>query len=99
IGKSSLSDLQESKKTLLIWYTYNHTSKSNKSLIKNILNKQKVTKADLLKVRKIAKKSGAIDYVQGEINDLTQKAKVIIQTIKMKTKYKNLLSWYTEGLK
>jgi len=27
IGKSTLSDLQESKKTLLIWHAYNHTSK------------------------------------------------------------------------
>ena len=99
IGKSSLSDLQESKKTLLIWYAYNHTNKKNKFLIKNILNKERVTKADLLKVRKIAKTSGALDYTQREITSLTQKAGTIIQTIKMKTQYRNLLSWYAQGLK
>ncbi len=99
IGKSALSDLQESKKTLLIWYAYNHSSKKNKSLIKSILNKRKVTKADLLKMRGIAKESGALDYTQGEITNLTQKALTIIQTIKMKTKYKNLLSWCAQRLK
>ena len=99
IGKSALSDLQESKKTLLIWYTYNHTSKKNKSLIKSILNKRKVTKADLLKMREIAKESGALDYTQGEINNLIRRAKTVIKAIKMRTKYKNLLSWYAQGLK
>jgi len=99
IGKSALSDLQESKKTLLIWYAYNHTNKKNKSLIKSILNKKEVTKVDLLKVRKIAKGSGALDYTQGEIDNLTRKAKTILSTIKIKAKYKNLLSWYAEQLK
>jgi len=99
IGKSALSDLQESKKTLLIWYAYNHTDKKNKSLIKSILNKKEVTKVDLLKVRKIVKESGALDYAQGEIYNLTRSAKTIISAIKMRVKYKNLLSWYAEGLK
>ena len=99
IGKSALCDLQESKKTLLIWYAYNHTNKKNKSLIKSILNKSEVTKTDLLKVRKIARESGALDYTQEEIYNLTRKAKAIILSIKMRTKYKNLLLWYTEGLK
>ena len=99
IGKSALSDLQESKKTLLIWYAYNHTNKKNKFLIKSILNKKKVTKADLLKIRGIAKESGALDYTQREINDLTQKAKTIISSIKMKARYKDLLAWYAEELK
>lgn len=98
-GKSTLSDLQEAKKTLLIWYAYNHTDKKNKSSIKSILNKRKVTKKDLLKMRKIAKESGALDYTQEEIYNLTRKAKTILSTIKMRTKYKNLLSWYAEGLK
>lgn len=99
IGKSTLSDLQEAKKTLLIWYAYNHTDKKNKSSIKSILNKRKVTKKDLLKMRKIAKESGALDYTQEEIYNLTRKAKTILSTIKMRTKYKNLLLWYAEGLK
>jgi len=99
IGKSSLSDLQEAKKTLLIWYAYNHANKNNKFLIKSILSKKKVTKADLLKIRKITKESGTLDYVQKEIDSLTQKAQTIIKTIKMKTKYRDLLSSYAQGLK
>jgi len=99
IGKSALSDLQESKKTLLVWYAYNHTNKKNKSLIKSVLNKRKVTETDLLKMREIAKTSGALDYTQREINSLTRKAETIIQTIKMKAEYKNLLACYAKGLK
>ena len=98
-GKSALSDLQESKKTLLVWHAYNHTNKKNKSLIKSILNKRKVTKTDLLKVRKIARESGALDYTQGEIHNLTRKAKTIISTVKIRAKYKNLLSRYAEQLR
>ncbi|MDP8289885.1 MAG: polyprenyl synthetase family protein [Candidatus Susulua stagnicola] len=98
IGKSTLSDLQESKKTLLIWHAYNHTSKKNKSLIKSILNKKQVTKTDLLKIRRITKESGALNYVQKEINNLTKKAKIVIKTIKMKKKYRNLLSLYAQEL-
>ena len=99
IGKSALSDLQESKKTLLIWYTYNHTSKKNKFLIKSILNKRKVTKADFLRIQKIARESGALDYTKSEINNLTQKAKTIISSLKMQMQYKNLLLSYAKGLK
>ena len=97
-GKSTLADLQEAKKTLLIWYTYNHTSQKNKTLIENILRKKKVTKLDLLKARKITKESGALNYAQNEISSLTEKAKKIISSSKMKTKYKNLLSWYAQAL-
>jgi len=98
-GKSALSDLQEAKKTLLIWYAYNHSDKKNKSLIKSILNKRKVTKIDLLRVRKVTKQSGALDYTQGEIHNLIRRAKTMISAIKMRTKYKNLLFRYAEQLK
>ena len=98
-GKSTLTDLQEAKKTLLIRYTYNHASEKNKTLIENILRKKKVTKLDLLKARKIAKESGALNYAQNKISILTGKAKKIISSSKMKTKYKNLLSWYAEQLR
>ena len=96
IGKSALSDLQEAKKTLLIWYAYNHTSQKNKSLIENIFLKKKVTKNDLLAVRKIAKESGALTYAQDEIYALREKAKTIITSAKMKVKYRNLLFKYAE---
>ncbi len=96
IGKSTLSDLQEAKKTLLIWYAYNHTNQKNKSFIEKTFLKKKVTKNDLLAVRKIAEESGALNYAQGEIYNLTGKAKTIIASAKMKIKYKNLLSRYTE---
>lgn len=99
IGKSALSDLQEAKKTLLIWYAYNNSGQKNKTFIKDTFLKKKVTKNDLLQIRKIAKNSGALNYAQNEIYKLTEKAKTIIKPIKMRTKYKNLLLWYARQLK
>jgi geranylgeranyl diphosphate synthase type I len=98
IGKSTLSDLQEAKKTLLIWYAYNKSTMKNRALITKILLKKKVTQLDLLQMHKIIKKSGALDYAKREISRLLKKAGSIIASSKMRTKYKNLLSTYCEGL-
>lgn len=95
IGKSNLTDLQEAKKTILIWYAYNNSTKENKSTIKSILSKAKVDKRDLLKMRKIITKSGALDYAQKEIARLLKKAQTINASSKMYPPYKNFLYNYS----
>jgi len=95
-GKSSLTDLQEAKKTLLIWYAYNHSTGLNKSTIKRILSAQKVETIDLLKIRKIISTSGALDYAKKEVSDFIKKARDLNASLKMRTGYKNLLLRYSE---
>ena len=55
IGKSTLCDLQEAKKTLLIWQAYKKALPRQKSAIRRILTKNKIVKQDLIKMRQIVR--------------------------------------------
>lgn len=98
IGKSILTDLQEAKKTLLIWHAYKNSSKKDKSIIRRVFSKNKVKKGDLLKMRKIIRISGALDYAKGEILNLLRKAQDIIKSSRMHKKYKTLLNDHSRKL-
>jgi geranylgeranyl diphosphate synthase type I len=95
IGKSNLTDLQEAKKTILIWRAYHNSNKKYKSAIKGILSKKNVGRADLLKMREIIVKSGALDYAKDEINRFVKKAQGLNLYSKMHPQYKGLLSRYS----
>ena len=94
LGKSTLTDLQEGKKTILIWHAYNHSKGKDKSLIKAILSKKKVTRTDLARMRQLMEKSGALDYAKKEVESLIKKAKATILSSKIKPVYKETLSDY-----
>ena len=98
IGKSGLTDLQESKKTLPLWYAYNNSNRNNKLTINRILNKKKVSKTDLLKIRRIMQDSKAVDFTRKEVNNLIEKAKITINQSKIKSAYKKLLDAYVDKL-
>lgn len=98
IGKSQLADLQESKKTILLWYAYNKSNKKDRLLINRILSKKSVNKSDLFCIRRITKTSGALNYAKKEVSKLICKSNDIIATSKMHIKYKNLLCSYSNNL-
>jgi geranylgeranyl diphosphate synthase type I len=98
IGKSALTDLQEAKKTILIWYAYHNSTKKDKATIRKVLAKNKVKRGDLLKMRKIIRLSGALDYAKGEISNLLRKAQDIIKSSRMHKKYKAFLNNYSQKL-
>lgn len=98
IGKSTLCDLQEAKKTILIWYAYKNSSSKLKALIKRIMTKKIITKADLLIMRKIVISSGAKVCAEKEISRLLNQAQALIQSSAMRPKYKNLLYNYSKEI-
>jgi len=98
MGKSNLTDLQEGKKTILIWYAYNKSDDKNKSAIKRILSKNNVKTSDLLKIRKIISSAGTLEYARNEINGLIGKAEALNETFQMSEVYKNLLNAYSRKL-
>lgn len=97
-GKSNLTDLQEAKKTLLVWQAYRNSSQKDKSTIKYILSKKTITNSDLLKMRALVTASGALNYAGKEIARLMQKANNLAACFKMRQKYKELLSSFTEEM-
>ena len=94
-GKSSLSDLQEGKKTLLIWHAYTHAGNQQKDQLKKILNKNKVTRKDLDMARRIITDTGSLKYAKDQIKILLKRSGLIIQDLKMNPFYKKALLDYT----
>ncbi|MEI6832078.1 MAG: polyprenyl synthetase family protein [Candidatus Omnitrophota bacterium] len=97
-GKPNLTDLQEAKKTILIWYAYNKSPKKQKLTIKRIFAAKKVDKNDLLTMRRIVSESGALEYAGKEINTLIRKAESLNDRSKMHLPYKNALINYSKEM-
>ncbi len=98
IGKSSITDLREGKKTILIWYAYHNAKKSDRNYIRYILSKKKVGRSDLSKVRRILIESGALSYAQKEISILTGRGLRLLESSRMRPKYKTFLLDYSRNL-
>lgn len=98
IGKSNLTDLQEAKKTVLVWYAYHHTNQKDRTKIKNILNKKAIAKKDLLAMRKILLTCGALDYAKLEVKTLIKKARSFNKSLRMQVRYRDLLNHYSKKL-
>lgn len=98
IGKPSLTDIQEAKKTILIWYAYNNSSATDKSRIEAILSKNKSGKADLWQMRRIITSSGALGYAQKQIKEYLNKALHLIANSAMHPASKQALESYCRAL-
>ena len=98
IGKSTLTDLQEAKKTLLIWHSYRHSNTASKLIIKRILSKKKVNKTDSFKIQGVLAASGSINYAEKEIAEFLGKAQKINASLRIGKRYKNLFSDYSQKI-
>jgi geranylgeranyl diphosphate synthase type I len=94
-GKDNLTDLKESKKTILIWYAYTHSNEKNKAGIKRILAKKDLNKNDLYRMRRIIVSCGAVDYAKKEIAKLIKKAFLLNKSSAMHPKYRRFLEAYS----
>ena len=98
IGKSVLSDLQEAKKTILVWFAHRYSAERDRSTIQRILAKKQIRHADLITMREIITSSRALDFAREEIESLIHKARRLIDTLSMKKKYRELLTRYAARL-
>lgn len=97
-GKSNLTDLKESKKTILIWLAYKLSDYKNKKEIRRILNKQNINRSDLKRMRHLVISSGALDKAKQEIDKLINKSELFARKLAMRKKYKDILSNYAKEL-
>ncbi len=93
-GKPQTSDLQEAKKTLLIFYAYQNCSKKEKNKIKNLFSKEKINKADLKQIQRIILDSGALSLAEKDIKGLIKKSQMALNNLSMKKAYKKALNSY-----
>ncbi len=98
IGKSTLTDLQEAKKTILLWHAYNHADTKDKIIIRRLLNREKIKNSDLLLMRRILIKCRTLDYARNEVSGLIGKAQDIIKSSQIRARYRKLLDDYSKNL-
>ena len=98
IGKSNLTDIHESKKTLLVWYSYRYSGRKDRAVIEKVFGKTTVSRKDLLTMRRIISDSGALDYAKKEIYTLINKSRIINKSLGMKLQYRNSLADYAKTL-
>lgn len=91
IGKSILSDLAESKKTLLVTHAYEKLDPKGRKEFVSYFNKPKKTFNDLKQVRKIFIAAGSLKYALKEVNKRVDKSLEILDRLKMKKKYKEVI--------
>ncbi|MBU1128098.1 MAG: polyprenyl synthetase family protein [Candidatus Omnitrophica bacterium] len=91
-GKPVLSDLAESKKTLLVWETFRRLGTKDKKIFKVLFGKKSKTKEDLQKIEQLIIKSGARLYCVSKIHALIKEARSLSAGVKMKKRYKQELS-------
>jgi geranylgeranyl diphosphate synthase type I len=92
IGKSVLSDLQESKKTLLVCHAFNKLKGNDKEAFVKIFNKRKKTYGDLEKIRKIFIDSGSLEYCLSEIRERMKKSSKIMKNLSMRNDIKQIIN-------
>jgi geranylgeranyl diphosphate synthase, type I len=94
IGKSTLTDLQEAKKTILIWNTYHLTRGRTRRAVQALLGKKTVSLRDLTEIRRIMRECGALRNTEAQVNRFVEKARVINRSTGMKRDYRVLIDEY-----
>ena len=98
IGKSNLTDIRESKRTLLVWYAFNHSNKKDKLLIKRIMDNKVTRDAELIKMRSIITGTGSLAYAQEQIKQLYARALNQIRNLNMDREYKQALNNFSQKI-
>jgi len=91
IGKSILSDLAESKKTLLVCHAFEHLKGKTKKDFLKYFSKPKKTYKDLVAVRKIFIKSGSLQYSLDEIKKRINLSVKILDKLNIDRTYRDLI--------
>ena len=97
-GKPVTNDLQENKKTLLLWFAFKKAAPAQKRILKTILSKNKITPQDIAIVQNIMAKTKSLEYAKANIAQLLKKAVIAIKSSKIKKTYKEILTRYSTSL-
>jgi len=88
IGKSNISDLEEGKITILIWYAFSLANKDDKKKIEKLLKKEKNNEKDLTNIQKIIRQTGALEKTEEMMKNKFKNAKKLLKKINFNQKTK-----------
>jgi len=98
LGKSTTSDIEENKSTLLISYAYDHATPTQKKILENNYGKKNITKKTQEMIKKIFVQTGSLEYSQNKIISLTIQAKKYISTLSDNKSNQLLLTQFCDFL-
>lgn len=98
IGKSVLTDLQEAKKTLLMFYTFRNSSSGDRRIMHGILSKKTVNRSDLRRMCSIMEQSGGLAQATRDIAACEKKAQLLLESCAMKPVFKKSLADYSRRI-
>ncbi len=98
IGKSILSDIEESKKTILVCHAYKALRGQQRKIFLNCFSKSKISLSDLRTIRKIFIGTGSLQYALNQIQIRIDRSANIVKKLKMKTEYRDLIWKYFSQL-
>lgn len=91
IGKSILSDIAETKKTLLVFHAHKYLTAQKRKIFMGYFLKPKKNYQDLLAIRKVFIQAGSLKYSLQEIKSRLNKSQKILSKVKMKAPYRKLI--------
>lgn len=98
IGKSTTSDIEENKSTLLLVNSLEHGTKQQKEILKKYYGKKGIAKEEQEMIKKIFTETGALAYSQDKIIKLITKAKKLIPLLSKDETKQELLTQLTDAL-
>ncbi|HWY79434.1 MAG TPA: polyprenyl synthetase family protein [Candidatus Sulfotelmatobacter sp.] len=98
IGKSTTSDIEENKSTLLLTYGLQHATKEQKKYLETYYGKKGITKVQQEIVKKIFRDTDSLTYSQKKAAAFITKAITIIPHLSNDNNKKELLTQFAESL-
>lgn len=91
IGKSILSDLAETKKTILVCHAYKKLPSQKRKVFVKHFSKPQKSYRDLVAIRKIFINAGSLAYSLDQIKSRLTKANAILSELKVREPYRKLI--------
>ncbi len=98
IGKSSKSDVNEGKQTLLIIKALEKSGKGDREFIWKCLNNRNIDDEDFEKLKDIIVKTGSLDYSRWLIKKFVENGKKRLEKIDGRKETKAFLHWFADYL-
>ena len=98
LGKSTASDIEENKSTLLITYSLAHATQKQHMYLTKYYGKKGLSLKQQEKIKKIMRDTGAVTYSQNKIETLTNEAKAFIPQLAKEKKNQMLLTELADAL-
>jgi geranylgeranyl diphosphate synthase type I len=92
LGKSTTSDIEENKSTLLITHALHHAQEKQQKVLRRYYGEKGITKKKQEEIKQILIQTGALTYSQNVVTNLTSKAKKYIPELSKNEEKRVLLT-------